>query len=235
MSDQQCDIHDVTKAASDLMSLGCTTSATYLDSIMQLKFSSIIANYVNELIREVNDGVISAWDGMQELIKEYDELANKAWLYAKNNAGIAGGFMQFKTGIESAVITRGFSLPYSGPMIAHGLNNIYEGGMNIYNSTNDTAGPVKEFYRKIFRSDYYGDMTYYSFDLALAGVGLGRKVQKENTFKLFKNIPEDYERAYKQTGKIALTLEAFVDAINIQSIHTLKTEHHPKDGADGQH
>ena len=79
MSDQQCDIHDVTKAASDLMSLGCTTSATYLDSIMQLKFSSIIANYVNELIREVNDGVISAWDGMQELIKEYDELANKAW------------------------------------------------------------------------------------------------------------------------------------------------------------
>ena len=44
MSDQQCDIHDVTKAASDLMSFGCTTSATYLDSIMQLKFSSIIAN-----------------------------------------------------------------------------------------------------------------------------------------------------------------------------------------------
>ena len=234
MSDQQCDIHDVTKAASDLMSFGCTTSATYLDSIMQLKFSSIIANYVNEVIRDVNDGVISAWDGMQELINEYDELANKTWFYAKNNAGIAGGFMQVKTGIESAVGTRGLSLPYSGPMVAHGLNNIYEGGMNVYNGTIDTVGPVKEFYRGVLRSDYYGDMTYYSFDLALAGVGLGRKVQKEDAFKLFRNIPEDYERAYKQAGKIALALEAFVDGISLQSIYTLKAERHAKENAEGE-
>jgi len=233
MSDQQCDIHDVTKAASDLMSFGCTTSATYLDSIMQLKFSSIIANYVNEVIRDVNDGVISAWDGMQELITEYDELANKAWFYAKNDAGIAGGFMQLKTGIESAITTRGLSLPYSGPMIAHGINNIYEGGMNIYNDTNSTVGPVKKVYREILRSEHYGDITYYSFDLVLAGVGLGRKTQKTDTFKLFRSMPEDYERAYKQTGRISLALQALVDGISIKSIYELKKEH-PSKTTDGE-
>lgn len=92
MNDQQCDIHNVTKAASDLMSLGCSATGTFLpDGVMQLTFSSAIANYLNNVIRDVNDSVISAWEGMQKLKSEYDELANKIIFYAKNGIGIAGG------------------------------------------------------------------------------------------------------------------------------------------------
>ena len=66
MSDPQYDIHDVTKSATDLMFFGCTSSGTYLpDSVLQIKFSAVIANYVNAVIRDVSEGVISAWEGVQ--------------------------------------------------------------------------------------------------------------------------------------------------------------------------
>lgn len=67
-------------------------------------------------------------------------------------------------------------------------------------------------------------MAYYSIDLVLAGVGLGRNVPKEGRFKLFRNIADDYERAYKQAGKISLALEAFIDGVSIQSIFTLNAD-----------
>lgn len=35
-----------------------------------------------------------------------------------------------------------------------------------------------------------------------------------------RNIADDYERAYKQTGKLSLALEALVDSITIQSLYT---------------
>ncbi len=228
MSDQQCDIHDVTKAASDLMSFGCTTSATYLDSVMQLKFSSLIANYVNEVIRDVNDGVISAWEGMQELRNEYDELANKSWFYIKNGAGIAGGSMQIGTAIEMTVASRGVLLPVGVIMGAHGYNNMHEGGWNIHDGNSENVGPVRKMYRSFLKDDYKGDMTYYTMDLMLAGFGLGRKIPKEGIIKLFRNMPEDFERAYKQTGKIALALEALVDGITMGSIYDTNEKHKEK-------
>ena len=224
MNDQQCDIHDVTKAASDLMSLGCSASGTYLpDSVMQLTFSSAIANYLNGVIRDVNDRVISAWEGMQKLKSEYDELADKIMLYAKNGIGIAGGVMQVKTGTQSIVSTRGFGFVYGGPMIMHGFNNIYEGATNIYNGNNEAVGFIRYGYRKFYKGTYQGDMAYYSTDLLLSATGLARRVEKEGTFKLFRHMPTDSENAYKQTGKISLMLEALVDALSLNSL--LNVEH----------
>ena len=224
MNDQQCDIHDVTKAASDLMSLGCSASGTYLpDSVMQLTFSSAIANYLNGVIRDVNDRVTSAWEGMQKLKSEYDELADKIMLYAKNGIGIAGGVTQVKTGAQSIVSTRGFGFVYGGPMIMHGFNNIYEGATNIYNGNNEAVGFIRHGYRKFYKGTYQGDMAYYSTDLLLSATGLARRVEKEGTFKLFRHMPTDSENAYKQTGKISLMLEALVDALSLNSL--LNVEH----------
>lgn len=66
MNEESCDIHDVAKAGSDLVALGCTIGATnFYESFMQLQFSSIISHYVKEVIKYVNDGVISAWEGVK--------------------------------------------------------------------------------------------------------------------------------------------------------------------------
>ena len=221
MSDPQYDIHDVTKSATDLMFFGCTSSGTYLpDSVLQIKFSAVIAHYVNAVIRDVSEGVISAWEGVQELRDEYDQLAEKVMFYAKNGIGIAGGLVQIKTGAEITIASRGLGAPYGVYMMGHGYNNIHEGVLNIYNGNNDTVGPVRQLYRDKFQGDYSGDMAYYSVDLIVSGIGLGRQVRKDGAFKLFRTIADDYERAYKQTGKLSLALEALVDSITIQSLYT---------------
>lgn len=221
MSDQQCDIHDVTKAASDLMSFGCTTSATYLDSVMQLKFSSIIATYANEVIRDVNDGVISAWDGMQELRHEYDELASKAWFYAKNGIGAAAGVVQVELG--AAIVPTAIGAVPGSLLIAHGVNNIWEGVGGIYNGPDgpSVTGPTRAAYEMVFRDDELGSMAYYTTDLFLSGYGLLRKVTKTDSVRLFVRDPINYEKAYRQTGRLAMIFEGFADTLTINSMHSV--------------
>ena len=43
-------------------------------------------------------------------------------------------------------------------------------------------------------------------------------VRKNDTVELFRKDPINYERAYRQMGKLALTFEALVDAITIKNI-----------------
>lgn len=133
VSDESCDIHDVTKTASDLVAFGCTLGATHLDdSFMQLQFSSIVSSYANEIIRAVDEGVISAWQGIQKIREEYAELSSKALFYAQNGAGVLAGAMQVEAGVSTIGKTRGVGIVAGAPLIAHGFNNMYEGLGNIY-------------------------------------------------------------------------------------------------------
>ena len=56
---------------------------------------------------------------------------------------------------------------YGGPMIMHGLNNIYEGATNIYNGNNEAVGFIRQGYRQFYKDAYQGDMAYYSAVLLL--------------------------------------------------------------------
>jgi hypothetical protein len=92
MNEESCDIHDVTKAVSDLVATGCNIGMTHLpDSFTQLRFSSIIAAYANEVVQAVDEGLISAWEGVQEILGEYEELSSKARFYLQNGIGVAAG------------------------------------------------------------------------------------------------------------------------------------------------
>lgn len=221
MSDESCDIHDVTKAASDLVAFGCTLGATHLyDSFMQLQFSSIVSSYTNEIIRAVDEGVISAWQGIQKIREEYTELSSKALFYAQNGAGVLAGAMQVEAGVSTIGKTRGVGIVAGAPLIAHGFNNIYEGLGNIYNGPGvpGIVGPVREFYQERLGSAYEGNMAYYSMDLYLSINGLSNLVRKPDSMQLFNRDPINYEMAYKQMGRLALAFEALVDAITIKTM-----------------
>jgi hypothetical protein len=221
VSDETCDIHDMTKTASDLVALGCTLGATHLyDSFMQLQFSSIVSSYANEIIRAVDEGVISAWQGIQEIREEYAELSSKALFYAQNGVGVMAGAMQVEAGVSKIGKTRGAGIVAGAPLIAHGFNNIYEGVGNIYNgpSVPGIVGPVREFYQDRLGSAYEGNMAYYSMDLYLSINGLSTLVRKPDAMQLFNRDPINYEMTYKQMGRLALAFEALVDAITIKSM-----------------
>lgn len=221
MNDERCDIHDVTKAASDLVAFGCSIGAMQLyDSFMQLQFSSVVSSYANEVIQAVDNGIISAWQGIQEIRKEYAGLSSKAFFYTQNSVGIMAGAMQVEAGVSKIGKTRGAGIVAGTPSIVHGFNNIYEGVGNIYHGPGvpGIVGPVREFYQERLGSVYEGNMVYYSMDLYLSINGLSALVRKPNSTQLFNHDPINYEMAYKQMGRLALAFEALVDAITINTM-----------------
>lgn len=221
MNEASCDINDVAMAASDLGAMGCSIGMTHLsDGFAQLRFSSIVADYVNEVIRAVEEGVISAWDGVQEIRSEYAELSSKARFYLQNSIGVAAGVMQVRAGVAAIGVPAAIGVIPGALLMAHGTNNIYEGLGNIYNGPEVPAitGPVRHVYQKIFKDNRGGNPAYYSMDLVLSGYGVFRSVQKPGAFELFRHDPANYERAFRQAGTLALAFEALVDFLTLEAM-----------------
>ena len=221
MSDESCDIHDVTKAASNLVAFGCTIGATQLyDSFLQLQFSTIVSSFANEIIQAVDEGLISAQQGLQQLREEYADLTAKAMFYTQNGIGILAGAIQIQTGVSSLANSRGIKLASGLTYVAHGANNIYESAGNIYNGPDapSTVGPVRKTYQHLAKDTKIGNTIYYSMDLGLSAFGAMSLVRKTDTLELFREDPINYERAYRQMGKLALAFEALIDTITIKNI-----------------
>ena len=221
MNEDSCDIHDVTRAASDLVAAGCNFGMTHLpDGITRLRFSSVISSYANEVIQAVDEGLIAAWQGVQELRSEYEELSSKARYYLQNGIGVAAGVMQVRTGLSAIAMPGGVGAIPGGLLIAHGANNIYEGMGNIYHGPDmpGTIGPIRYIYQTALKDEHLGSTIYYSIDLYLSGYGILRQVPKRGSFELFRYDPITREKAYRQTGKLALALEAMVDYFTLNTL-----------------
>ncbi|RON47775.1 DUF4225 domain-containing protein [Pseudomonas frederiksbergensis] len=221
VSEKTCDIHDVVKSASDLVAFGCSVGATQLyDSFMQIQFSSIVSSFANEIILAVDEGIISAQQGIQQIRDEYAELSSKALFYAQNGIGVLAGVMQIQSGASTIKNTRGINTPMGILYSAHGVNNIYEGAGNIYNGPNapSTVGPVRKMYQSLAKDTQAGNIAYYSVDLGLSAFGVFKPVRKFDSIELFRHDPINYERAFQQMGRLTLAFEALVDAITIKSI-----------------
>lgn len=78
-------------------------------------------------IKAVDEGLITAWEGVQSITNEYAELSSKAIFYAQNGIGVVAGAMQVEAGVAVTVGSGGWATPVGGLLIAHGVNNIYEG------------------------------------------------------------------------------------------------------------
>ncbi|MHC8321700.1 DUF4225 domain-containing protein [Pseudomonas sp. GB2N2] len=221
MNEPPCDIHDVTRAASDLVATGCNIGMTHLsDGFARMRFSTIVAAYANEVVQAVEAGLISAWDGVQAIQGEYAELSSKARFYVQNGISVAAGVMQVRAGVAVTAMSGGLAAVPGTFLIAHGTNNIYEGLGNFYSGPNAqaTVGPVRHIYQTLLRDEYRGNMYYYSIDLLISGYGLVRNVQKPGSFELFRYDPVTREKAYRQAGKLSLVLEALVDFFTLDSM-----------------
>ncbi|MHC8340400.1 DUF4225 domain-containing protein [Pseudomonas sp. HLT2-19-2] len=142
MNETSCDIHDVTRAASDLVAVGCNIGMTHLpDGVTRLRFSSVISSYADEVIQAVDEGLISVWQGVQELRAEQEELLSRARFYLQNGVGVVAGVMQVRTGVSVIGSSGGLGVVPGGLMVGHGANNIYEGLGNIYH---EPGTPVRD-------------------------------------------------------------------------------------------
>lgn len=220
MNEETCDIHDVTRAATELVAVGCSIGMAHIpDGFARLRFGSLVSSYVNGVIQAVDEGIVSAWQAIQEIRAEYEDLSSKTRFYVQNGIGVAAGAMQVQTGASIIGGSRGVGIVPGGLMVGHGVNNIYEGVANIYHGPDvpSTVGPVRLAYRHMF-DDGRGDKAYYSMDLILSAIGLLRPVPRPGSVELFRRDPINYEVAYRQMGKLALYFEVLVDVMTIKSI-----------------
>ncbi|WP_025111319.1 DUF4225 domain-containing protein [Pseudomonas sp. H1h] len=221
MNEDSCDINDVTRAASELVAFGCQIGATQLyDSFSQLRFSEIVSSYANEIIRAVDEGVMSAKQGLKELREEHSDLLNKVSFYAQNGVGVAAGVMQLQIGAIQFSSKNPQGIFAGALYSAHGFNNVHEGVVNIYNGpeTQSTVGPIRKFYQFAVNDTHIGNTAYYSADLLLSGLGMLRHVRKPGSTQLFNHDPINYERSYNQMGSLALALELLIDSITVKNI-----------------
>lgn len=146
-----------------------------------------------------------------------------------NTITLVAGAAQTVTGYELyalAPITYGLSIIPGTAMVAHGANNLVEGGLGLYGLFSaekvDNTGPVKLLYRKAATTWGYdpviGDAAFGVMDLGLSGYGMMRKVLKKGEWKLFRFTHTQFEPAYRQMSKPALGLEILSDMNTVDTI-----------------
>jgi len=221
MTEPRCTLEDVSQAADELMALGCKVGALHInDGATRLSFLGEIRAFAEEVYQDIEDGIISAAEGVEAFWDEHEALRVKAKFYFINGVTVGGGFMQTYLGVTTTVVTRGAALPIGTGFIAHGTNNMYEGVINIYNgpSKKSAIGLTRKSYQYAMGGVYEGNMAYGYADLALSFKGLMQLTRKPKTLQLFRRDPINYDRAYKLTGKLALSFEAIVDFVTINSM-----------------
>ncbi|MFK7608747.1 MULTISPECIES: DUF4225 domain-containing protein [unclassified Pseudomonas] len=219
----QCSLEDLNQAAEELIALGCAAGAMHIhDGVARLGFLGEVSAFVDEVVEEVKEGVISAAEGVAVFWEEQRELRSQVFFYGANGITIVGGAAQVELGVAITGASYGIGTPFGAMLVAHGTNNIYEGVGNIINGPNNQGpviGPVRYLYQQRSNSVYEGNMAYGAVDLMLSGGGLVRAIRKKESLQLFIQDSINYEMAYKQAGKIALSFEGVVDALTIYSMN----------------
>ncbi|PJG57994.1 DUF4225 domain-containing protein, partial [Aeromonas cavernicola] len=161
-------------------------------------------------------------EGLRALAEEQRSLLNQSLDVAQKGVGVVAGAAQIYAGGTLCYASLGVLCATFGvPLMAHGANNVYENGRNLLEGRSDTEGPVRDLYQSAAKamggSDREGNIAYGVSDLGMSAYGITRMVLKPDSWRLFRYVREDYVRAYEQTSKQALYLEAASDFYTTKS------------------
>lgn len=215
------DYSRLTHAAGVLTSQACTVSARHIqDGMLRIKFNREVAYYARGIVRDVAEEGKSVEWGVKELKKESKAVAIKWLAFGQKSVGVLAGITQVVGGVGRCRSV--FACPVGIISIAHGTNNVIENSVNLWNGNSEMQGPVRNVYRyygkKYGGSESSGDKAYAFVDLGLSGWGMLRKVPRIGSWKLFKMMPADLTRSYKQMSKPSLFLEGISDAITLKQL-----------------
>lgn len=224
LSDSQ-DFRKVRQAAAHLQGQACTLAARHIsDGTLRLQFNRDIAYYMQGIVRDVEGGRSTVDEAVNKIERERRSLLNQALDIGPKIIGLAGGAAQVRAGAAVCFVSGGLLCGLFGvPLMAHGANNIYENGMNLWHGRSDTEGPLRDVYRMIANKTggtaFLGNMAYGGVDLVLSGYGVFRLVVKDDAWRLWKYIRADKVRGYQLMSAPALLLEAAADGVTIDSMY----------------
>jgi len=219
------DLWVVSQAAAKLTNHACAISARHLqDGVNRSIFNREVAYYARSIVRDVEQGKKTIAEGLIEIKKEQRSLLDQSIAIGRNGIGAVAGAMQIATGAGICYASAGTLCLITGvPLMAHGANNIYEGGRNLMTGQSDTIGPVREGYHAMSSAVGYGEreanMAYGSVDIGLSVYSGARHVLKPDAWRLFRYLDTDRIRVYKLMKPGTLGAEAVINSITIEQIH----------------
>jgi hypothetical protein len=222
------DYFRVSHAAAVLAAQACTVSAKHIqDGMLRLQFNREVAYYARGIVRDVAEGKKSPERGLKELKDELKAFAIKSAEIGRKSVGIIAGYYQFRGGVGICIATRGTACVPGLMMAAHGINNIVENSVNLARGNSEMQGPVRKFYHSLSKmrggTESDGDKTYALLDLGSSGWSMLRKELRSGSWKLFRNIPSDSIRAFRQMSTPALFLEVLSDSITAYDLYNLNS------------
>lgn len=193
-------------------------------------FKNEVESFAYEIVEQVESGQMSYEEGSSELKKEEKSLWEQSIDWVLNGLSIIGGLGLTAAGI--ALCSTGAGCLIGAPIMAHGLNGIYEGTVGFYEGNSDIQGPLREGYKASAKAlgfnESVGNLTYDLVDMGLSIRGKLQLVPKltrrygENRkikpFVLYHYAREDLDYAFRQTNKFLLNIELLGDLINITKV-----------------
>ncbi|AZE61884.1 MULTISPECIES: DUF4225 domain-containing protein [Pseudomonas] len=219
------DLWVVSQAAGNLTSQACTISARHLqDGVTRSIFNREVAYYARSIVNDVEQGKKTVAEGLIEIKKEQRSLLDQSIAIGRNGIGAVAGALQIATGAGICYASVGTLCLIAGvPLMAHGANNLYEGGRNLVTGRSDTVGPVRTVYQAAASAFGHGEreanMAYGAVDIGLSIYSTVRHIYKPDAWRLFRYLDSDRIRAYKTMTPTSLAAEAATDAITLRQLH----------------
>ena len=206
----------------------------YHDDIKQA-FKQDVEAFANDIVERVDSGAMTYEQGAEKIKEEEKSLLDQSLIWLGNGLSVFGGAGVTTAGLVLCDTVLGCVI--GAPMIAHGLNGIYEGSAGIFNGVMneidggdrdiEVEGPVRQLYKLSVEALGFdgsiGSIIYDLIDLGGSFYGKVKLIPKLNefgdpVFKLFSYGRKDLEMAYKQMTSFFLTLEVWSDIISIKKI-----------------
>ena len=208
----------------------------YHDDIKQA-FKQDIESFANDIVEQVDSGAMTYEQGAGKIKEEEKSLLDQSLAWLKNGLSIFGGAGLTEAGV--ALCYTGLGCIIGAPMIAHGLNGIYEGSAGVVNSvmneidggnrSEDVDGPLRELYKSGAEALGFdasvGSIAYDIADLSgslYSKLKLVPKITEIGTpiKKLWYYGRQDLVRYYTTMKKAALGAEIVSDTISLGTIIT---------------
>lgn len=215
---------EVNRAAVSLSGQACTLSVKHIrDSNLRLQFNREVAYFARGIVRDVEHGRKSAWEGLKALKDEHDLLIQQNVRVMSQSVGLLAGGFQLAGGVAICSASLGIACVGGAFMIAHGMNNLHENTVNLVKGRSDTVGATRMIYHKVYakfgKEQPQADIGYGVVDISTSLYAAFRNTVKPGTLRLYRYIRTDYIRAHKNTSKYILVSDAISGAFTTKSIH----------------
>lgn len=220
-----CDYWIVSQAAANLAKQACTLGARHIqDGTLRIQFNREVAYYARGIVNDVALGNKSPEEGLQDIKNEQSSLLSQSLEVAQKGVAAIAGALQIAAGAGMCYASAGTLCVFAGgPLMAHGANNVYENGRNLWEGRSDTQGPLRKGYQKLANlmggSAFEGDIAYGTLELGLSAYGVGRLILKPDAWRLFRYVRTDYVRGYENASKTALSFEVLSNGVTIESMY----------------